>query len=99
MGTESLSNIDSEHAEAAKEHDKHKVQKAIRESVGFESVNSCVKDAMIDWIGHVVQQKMRETVHAGRTEDAPIVCPEEPVPDAAARESSWGLAPLDSPLI
>jgi hypothetical protein len=58
----SLNKVDSEHAEAWLPEDETKVKTAIRESVGFEKVNSSVKDSMINWVGDVVTQKMRMLV-------------------------------------
>ena len=58
----SLNKVDSEHAEAWLPEDEAKVKTAIRESVGFEKVNSSVKDSMINWVGDVVTQKMRMLV-------------------------------------
>lgn len=55
----SLSSIDSAKAEASRPSDREKVLKNIRESVGFEKVDECVKESMFRWIGHVVVQRMR----------------------------------------
>jgi len=62
---ESLCNIDSERAEAWQPADLEKVQTAIIDSVGFEAVNSCVKQTMIKWIGSVVVNKMEKLVFDG----------------------------------
>jgi hypothetical protein len=59
---ESLSKIDSAKAEAWLPADEEKVKKAIRESVGFEKVNSCVKRLLYNhpmgWSNHYPWKKL-----------------------------------------
>lgn len=75
---ESLSKIDSQNAEASRLADTVKVKTAIRESVGFEKVNSCVKDTMIKWVGDVVTQTMRGLVF------------DDTDPDQTCSIAAWG---------
>merc|ERR1712137_35130 len=59
---ESFNKIDSAKATATRAVDDEKIKAAIRETVGFEKLNSCVKKTMIEWVGHVVTEQMRMLV-------------------------------------
>ena len=54
-----LSKIDVESAEASVEHDAVTVKSQIRSTVGFDVVNTSVKESMSKWCGNVFQSLIK----------------------------------------
>ena len=64
--TGSLSTVDTEHAKAWKQEDEEKVKSLIQQTVGFEQVNQHVSQAMIRWVGTVIEKHIQTLVGGPR---------------------------------
>ena len=60
--TESVSRVDSARAEARKQEDEINVKTLIRETVGFHRVDAHVTEAMVRWIGGVVNREFQKRI-------------------------------------
>ena len=61
--TGSLCEVNVAHAKAFDPRDEKKVKETIQRSVGFDRVNSHVKNAMVQWISGVVRDKFQQLVN------------------------------------
>ena len=69
--TRSLSEVDSQQANAWKPEDELKVKMLIQTTVGFDHVNQHVTDVMLRWFGEVMKTHMQFLIDAAReAEDA-----------------------------
>ncbi|CAK9018923.1 unnamed protein product [Durusdinium trenchii] len=64
----SLSQVNSEKAEAWMKADENKVKSLIQDSVGFHHVDAHVTDVMIAWIGDVMEKTCKQLLTKARSE-------------------------------
>lgn len=68
-----LSKVNSRQAKAFVPKDEEEVKRMITDTVGFETVDSNIRETMMKWIGHVMQRYMQDLVCSPESHPEPRV--------------------------